>query len=222
MNLVRNRLVPSLLIAAVLSPALLFTSCGSSDNSAATITTTSVVPSSTVAPTTTTTSTTTTTIYAGPPTLAPGASLPVPAPLPPENQIEPEVVIGDLVIPALLLTQPIYVGMSLPTLDKGVGYWPGTAMPGHVGNVVLGGHRVSKKKPFRNIDRLIPGDEIYVTTTEGTFVYAVQRTEIVLPTDTWIIDQTDEATMTLFACHPPNSTRERIVVFADFLRKEVT
>jgi sortase A len=124
------------------------------------------------------------------------------------------------VIPALLLSQTIYKGVTLPTLDKGVGYWPGTAMPGHVGNVVLGGHRVSKKKPFRNIDVLVPGDEIYLTTAEGTFVYAVTGTQIVEPTETWIIDQGETATLTLFACHPPHSTKQRIVVFADYLRKE--
>jgi sortase A len=152
--------------------------------------------------------------------LAPGESIPVPAGLPPDDLVEPEVIIGELVIPALLLTQTIYKGVTLPTLDKGVGYWPGTAMPGHVGNVVLGGHRVSKKKPFRNIDLLNPGDEIYITTAEGTFVYAVTGTQIVEPTETWIINQSETATLTLFACHPPHSTKQRIVVFADYLRKE--
>lgn len=156
----------------------------------------------------------------GPPTLAPGQALPIPENLPPEDAIEPEVIIGELVIPALMLSQTIYRGMSLPTLDKGVGYWPGTAMPGQVGNVVLGGHRVSKKKPFRNIDRLVAGDEIYLTTDEGTFVYAVVRTEIVDPTEVRIIEQTENATLTMFACHPPGSVKQRIVVFADYLRKE--
>ena len=61
----------------------------------------------------------------------------MPEPLPPEDAIEPEIVIGEIVIPALMVAQTIYQGMSMPTLDKGVGYWPGTAMPGYVGNVVL-------------------------------------------------------------------------------------
>ena len=193
--------------------------CGSSDENAAELSSTSLATSSTL-PTTTSTSTTTTTVYAGPPTLAPGESLPVPEAIPPEDFVEPEVIIGELVIPALLLTQTMYRGVTLPTLDKGVGYWPGTAMPGHVGNVVLGGHRVSKQKPFRNIDLLVPGDEIYLTTDEGTFVYAVTGTQIIEPTDTWIINQSESATLTLFACHPPHSTKQRIAVYADYLRKE--
>lgn len=191
--------------------------CGEGDtmvtSTAPTPTTTSVAPT-----TTSTTVPTTTTVYTGPPTLAPGDSLPVPENLPPEKTVEPEVEIGAIYIPRIAVLQTIFRGVTLPTLDKGVGWWPGTAMPGHVGNVVLGGHRVSKKKPFRNLDQLQPGDEIYLSTDEGDWVYVVDRTFIVSPSDVWIIDQTDAATLTLFACHPPGSTRERIVVVANYSR----
>ena len=209
----------SVILGFVISTAII-SGCGSNDETSTKSTSTSLAPTTTVAVTTTTVGTTTTTIYAGPPTLAPGESLPVPEAIPPEDFVEPEVIIGELVIPALLLTQTMYRGVTMPTLDKGVGYWPGTAMPGHVGNVVLGGHRVSKQKPFRNIDLLVPGDEIYLTTDEGTFVYAVSGTQIIEPTDTWIINQSESATLTLFACHPPHSTKQRIAVYADYLRKE--
>jgi sortase A len=217
---VRFRSTISSVVLGFLISTALVSGCSSSNNDSTEAISTSLAPTTTVAVTTTSTSTTTTTVYSGPPTLAPGESVPVPEGLPPDDFVEPEVIIGELVIPALLLSQTIYKGVTLPTLDKGVGYWPGTAMPGHVGNVVLGGHRVSKKKPFRNIDVLVPGDEIYLTTAEGTFVYAVTGTQIVEPTETWIIDQGETATLTLFACHPPHSTKQRIVVFADYLRKE--
>ena len=215
----RFRSTISPVVLGLLISTAVVSGCGSDSENSTEATSTSLAPSTTVAAvTTTSTSTTTTTIYGGPPTLAPGESVPVPEGLPPDDFVEPEVIIGELVIPALLLTQTMYKGVSLPTLDKG--YWPGTAMPGHVGNVVLGGHRVSKKKPFRNIDLLVPGDEVYLTTAEGTFVYAVTGTQIVEPTETWIINQGETATLTLFACHPPHSTKQRIVVFADYLRKE--
>ncbi len=211
--------ISSVVLGFVISTAVI-SGCGSNDETSTDVTSTSLAPTTSLAPATTSTTSTTTTIYAGPPTLAPGASLPVPEALPPEDAIEPEIIIGEIVIPALMVSQTIYQGMSLPTLDKGVGYWPGTAMPGYVGNVVLGGHRVSKKKPFRDVDRLVPGDEVYLTTDEGTFVYAVTGTQIIEPIDTWIINQTDSATLTLFACHPPYSTKQRIAVYADYLRKE--
>ena len=161
-----------------------------------------------------------TTLYTGPPTLAPNESLPVPEALPAEGVVEPEVIIGELTIPSLMLRQTIYRGVSTPTLDKGVGYWPGAALPGHVGNVVLAGHRVSNFKPFRYLDLLKTGDEIRVTTSEGTFIYTVRQTTIVEPSDTWIVEQDTAARLTLFTCHPVGSTKQRLVVFADYARQE--
>ena len=203
----------------VLTPTL-FAGCASSEEVMVS-TTVATTTSTTTAPTTTSTSSTTTTVYSGPPTLAPGQALPQPENIPPEDTIEPEVVVGGIAIPRIDVMQALYRGVTLPTLDKGVGWWPGTAMPGQVGNVVLGGHRTSKKKPFRNIDQLQPGDEILLSSADGDFVYIVDRTFIVEPTDVWIIDQTTDATLTLFACHPPGSTRERIVVVANYSRQVV-
>ena len=90
-------------------------------------------------------------------------------------------------------------------------------MPGQAGNVVVAGHRTSKHKVFRNIDRLVPGDEIVFEDANGRHVYRVSGTQIVYPDAVWIVDQTEMPTATLFACHPPGSTRQRIVVFADLV-----
>jgi sortase A len=53
---------------------------------------------------------------------------------------------------------------------------------------------------------------VVFTTTEGRFVYEVTSSEVVSPDAIRIIDQLDGYTATLFACHPPGSTKERIVV----------
>lgn len=45
----------------------------------------------------------------------------------------------------------------------------------------------------------------------------MNRIEIVNPDALWIVDPTETATATLFAFHPPGSTRQRIVVFADLV-----
>ena len=109
----------------------------------------------------------------------------------------------------------MYEGIRMTTLDNGPGHWPVSAMPGQAGNVVVGGHRTSKHKVFRNIDDLVAGDEIIYRDEAGEHVYIVNRVEVVEPTDVWIVNPTDTPTTTLFACHPPGSTRQRIVVFAD-------
>jgi sortase A len=70
---------------------------------------------------------------------------------------------------------------------------------------------------FRDIDQLVPGDEIVFEDAGVRHVYRVTGTQIVDPYAVWIVDPTDTPTATLFACHPPGSTRERIVVFADLV-----
>jgi sortase A len=198
----------------VVAVALVATSCGSSASTEST-----TADATTTVPSTTTVPATTTTVYSGPPTLAPGATLPTPEPPPDPNAPDPDIYVGRIEIPAIMLDTTMYQGISEPTLDRGVGWWPGTALPGRVGNVVLAGHRTSHDKPFRYLDVLKPGDEVTLTTSDGTFVYAVTRTEIVQPEDIWIIDQTNASTLTMFACHPLHSVKQRIVVFADYVRR---
>lgn len=181
--------------------------------------TTTLPPSttSTTTSTTTTTTTTTTTLPATTVPPAPAETLPANDPIapPPAGASEPLTPIGRIEIPKIGVDRTMYEGITLRTLDRGPGHWPGTAGAGHVGNSVIAGHRTSHNKDFRKIDQLEPGDEIIISTDEGRFVYHVTRTEIVKPDAIWIVDQTPTATATLFACHPPGSTRERIVVFAD-------
>lgn len=143
---------------------------------------------------------------------------PAPQPIaPPLDQYasEPVIEVGSIAIPKLDVDMTMFEGIRLPTLDLGPGHWPGSALPGEVGNVVVGGHRVSGHQVFRNVDQLVPGDEIIFRGDGEEFVYRVDRVEIVEPTAIWIVDPTDTPTATLFACHPPGSTAQRIVVFAD-------
>ena len=108
--------------------------------------------------------------------------LPVPVPPPPEDgSTEPRVEVGLLEIPAIGLSRTIFEGIRLSTLDNGPGHWPGSAMPGEIGNVVLAGHRVSSNADFNRLDRLVPGDEVIMSTLWDRHVYRVTGTEIVLP-----------------------------------------
>jgi sortase A len=148
-----------------------------------------------------------------PATVASAGALPQPISPPPPRSKEQHVEVGTIEIPKIGVSKTLLEGISLNTLDKAPGHWPGTAMPGQPGNVVVAGHRSSKDRPFRHIDQLVPGDEVIMTTGDGRFVYVVTGTQIVLPDAMWIVGQTPDSTATLFACHPVGSTRERIVVF---------
>lgn len=130
---------------------------------------------------------------------------------------EPVIELGRITIPAIGVDMPMYEGIRNATLDLGPGHWPGSAMPGSGGNVVVGGHRTSKHGVFRHVDQLVAGDEIVFVGGDGAqHVYVVNRIEVVDPTAVWIVEPTDTPQATLFACHPPGSTRERIVVFSDY------
>lgn len=175
------------------------------------------VPKTTVPETTAPETTIAPTVTAAPAAQVAAAALPTPVVVPVDSRgVEPTIQLGSIEIPKIGLNVSMYEGIRLTTLDRGPGHWPGTAMPGQVGNVVVAGHRVSHAKPFRKLDQLAPGDEVIFTTGDGRFVYTVTSTEIVWPDAIRIVDQTPDRTATLFACHPPGSTRQRIVVHLAF------
>ena len=140
-------------------------------------------------------------------------ALPQPAYIP-RDPYAPEPVreIGTMEIPALGLVTAIYEGVTLHNIDLGPSHWTGTAEPGQPGNTVFAGHRITNSRPFRNLDSLVEGDEVIFTVAGVRSVYRVTGSLVVSPDDTWIADQTPEATGTLYACHPPGSAAYRYVV----------
>ena len=159
--------------------------------------------------------TTTTTALAPTTTAAPVAVKVEPGPVrPPANPYAPEPLIelGTIEIPKIGLVHRVFEGITLRTIDNGPGHWPGTVMPGQVGNTVFAGHRVTHSRPFRNIDQLAPGDHVIFNIRGVRSVYAVTGNEIVTPKALHIVNPTPTATGTIFAYHPPGSARFRYVV----------
>ena len=160
---------------------------------------------STVEVTTTVTGSTTSTTMPAPTT----TTEPLPAPLEislDPNATEPEVKLGSIAIPKLGLDVTVYDGVLLTTLNKGPGHWPGTAMPGQLGNVVIAGHRVTHSRPFRHLDELVVGDPVIFTLTDGSsFTYEVVGSEIVTP---------DVSKDVVLACEKRTLQRIHLAVFA--------
>ena len=87
---------------------------------------------------------------------------------------------GQLEIPSIGLSQPFFEGVTLTAIDRGPSHWPGTAMPGELGNVVVAGHRTTKTRPFWDLNLVQPGDELIFTMANGDrYVYALDRIAIV-------------------------------------------
>jgi sortase A len=127
----------------------------------------------------------------------------------------PGETVGRIEIPRLRLSAVIKAGADARTLQLAVGHIPGTALPGERGNVGLAGHRDTFFRRLRNVRN---DDEIRVTTPERVYSYRVQRTDVVEPTDVWVLERTEYSALTLVTCYPFNyigSAPQRFVVRAE-------
>ncbi|QHC65127.1 class E sortase [Rathayibacter sp. VKM Ac-2759] len=110
-------------------------------------------------------------------------------------------------------------------LDEGsIGHYPGTQMPGEVGNFALAAHRSAYGGGMHLIDELQLGDAIYIETADGWYTYRFRNLEYVQPSDVQVIDPVPWTTgvaptdrlITLTSCNPLYSTAERIIAYGVF------
>ena len=112
-------------------------------------------------------------------------------------------------------------GRRRPTAP-GPGHYPGTPLPGQAGNAAIAGHRTTYGGPFYDLNELVAGDLITVTTVQGAFRYAVVDSEVVDPTDGSVLDRTPVPELTLTTCTPWYSAARRLVVVAPAASPVVT
>ncbi len=122
--------------------------------------------------------------------------------------------------------RPIIEGTDRESLMRGVGHVRGSAWPGQLGNFATAGHRVTYGKPYERLDELQPGDEVIVEVAQGQYIYRVTQAVVVRPEQREVLSPNpsrpgrpaDRAIMTLIACHPKFTARERYVTFAELDR----
>lgn len=110
-------------------------------------------------------------------------------------------------------------GVGVEDLKRGPGHYPDTAAPGQAGNFAVAGHRTTYGAPFYDLDQIQVGDEIHVVDrTQREWTYVVERTEVVEPSEVWVIGDdplgTGRPTLTLTTCTPRFSAAQRLIVFA--------
>jgi sortase A len=154
--------------------------------------------------------------------VVPASSTPVPAPaLPAELMPTPGDAAGRIVIPRIGVDYVFVEGVSVDDLKRGPGHYPATPLPGQAGNAAIAGHRTTYGAPFGRVDELAPGDEIVVTTIQGEFTYEVRETQIVSPSQVEVLEADHWGwpnALTLTACHPRYSARQRIIIGAELVR----
>jgi sortase A len=135
-------------------------------------------------------------------------------------------------IPAIGVSEIVVHGVAVSDLRKGPGHYPDSAGFGEPGNAAIAGHRTTYGQPFHDLDQLEPGDRIDMTTVRGTFTYRVishpdpdapddreaDKGWFVVPaTGVEVLDDMGDDRLTLTACHPEFSSRQRIIVTAELL-----
>ena len=104
---------------------------------------------------------------------------------------------------------------------SGIGHYPGTQMPGEVGNFALAAHRSANGGGMRLINELRLGDAISVQTADGYYTSRFRDLEYVAPTAVDVIAPVPhdaeaapvDRFITLTSCNPLLSTAERIIAY---------
>jgi sortase A len=125
--------------------------------------------------------------------------------------------IGILRIAKAHLEVPVLDGIDDLSLNRGVGYIPGTAHLGERGNVGIAGHRDGFFRILKDVGK---GDEIELETAERIDVYQVKDIVIVDKNDASVLQATPVPILTLVTCYPfyfIGSAPKRYIVIASLV-----
>jgi sortase A len=137
-----------------------------------------------------------------------------------------QIKVGDgltrLTIPKIGVDVLVVEGTTPSALRAGAGHYVGTPLPGERGNVGIAGHRTTYGRPFNQLDRMAPGDEVKLETPFDIFTYRAVTTfdgqanpHPVSPDDFRVVAKPPDANahwLTLTTCHPKGSARQRLVL----------
>ncbi len=126
-----------------------------------------------------------------------------------------------LIIPKMKFDQSIVYASSnmqaqMQALRKGPTHYGGTALPGQIGNVIIGGHYISYT--FKYLNTLKKDHEIELKTPIANFKYKVIKTEVVNENALNVVKEygkKNDRLLTLYTCvYPSNITKSRFLVVA--------
>jgi sortase A len=122
--------------------------------------------------------------------------------------------------------RPIAQGVSNTQVlqKKGIGHYPGTSMPGAVGNFAIASHRTAYGGALHNVPDLRLGDHIYVETQDGWYQYGFRNLQYMPPTEVQVLEavpeqvgvKADDGIITMTTCNPLLSTKERMAAYGVF------
>ncbi len=131
-------------------------------------------------------------------------------------------------IPAIAAKVPLVQSASLAdkdvlaTLDRGAALYPNGVTPGALGNAFVSAHSTGEpwkgayRFAFLRMNELQTGDAIYVDWKGARYAYRITDSEVVTPTpDFQVISDRPVPTISLMACWPLWSTKQRMLIHAE-------
>jgi sortase A len=124
---------------------------------------------------------------------------------------------------------PVLEGVGLDILNKATGHYPGTALPGQIGNFSVAGHRKTHGEPFRHLDEMRDGDLIVVETADRWYTYREDRDPFIVdPSDLGVVapvpDHPDATPsrklITLTTCNPWWASTQRMIVTGELIAQQ--
>ncbi len=125
-------------------------------------------------------------------------------------------LMGQVEIPAIDVSLPIYQGTDEAALQAGAGFWIGTSLPtgGPGTHCVLTAHNgLARARLFTDLDRLEPGDTFTLTVLDRVMTYEVDQILVTEPEDlSPLAIREDKDYVTLYTCTPYGVNTHRLLV----------
>lgn len=140
--------------------------------------------------------------------------------------VGPRPVRFQIIIPKLKIKDAI---VKVDSLDfyTSLAHFPGSALPGEVGNSFITGHSALPQfaRPdnyqtiFSKLSDLEVGDDVHVEMAGQTFHYSVQYAKVVDPRDLSVLAPISQngRNLTLMTCVPPGTSTKRLVVITSLI-----
>lgn len=150
---------------------------------------------------------------------------PTPQPLPAVRIMIPKIGVNAKIVEVgfTVVNYGATAKLVWDTAAYAVGHHEDSAYPGQNGNIILSGHNNTQGEVFRDLNRLEPGDTVYLYTLDKEFIYVVQTKELVpyvgatendMLRHTQYALRTPDETLTLISCWPYVSYTHRIYITA--------
>lgn len=133
-------------------------------------------------------------------------------------QADKNTIFGYIDMPKINQKLPIYLGATKEHLHWGAAVVQGTSIPigGINTNSVISAHTGAVRTLFTHIPRLVPGDEIIITSSYGTLVYKVTGNKLIMPEEMEYLSIVPGKDMiTLLTCYNTSKEDDRFLVFAE-------